>query len=237
MRATRRRLRCAADEPSHSTTDSALTPTSTRRSWNLLTPRLGSSSPRDQRTRLATGVEVREVWRAPLPAVAHHMAGSLSTSSEVFNPLKRRISRPRSRKTTTPTPTPREISVFWNCVCVRVLLSVKVAEALRMSLTPARIPMTRNGRTGKTDARRCPKTVWAMSEQDDDHQDPVDRPDDGLREPAPVAEEVDDGAHEDDARDEQQARDDRVLDGEDDPPDPRVGPLLRATSSCGRCAH
>jgi hypothetical protein len=32
-----------------------------------------------------------------------------------------------------------------------------------MSLTPARMPITRKGRTGNTEERIWPKTVWAMS--------------------------------------------------------------------------
>jgi len=73
------------------------------------------------------------------------------------------MSNPNSSDTTTPTPTPREIKVLLKFVCVNELLNVRCADELRMSRIPARMPMMRNGRTGNTDVRKCPKTVWAIS--------------------------------------------------------------------------
>jgi hypothetical protein len=61
---------------------------------------------------------------------------------------------PRSRKTTTATPTPSEMRVSLKAVWESELLRVKCADALKISRTPARIPMTRKGRTGNTEARR-----------------------------------------------------------------------------------
>src|ERR1035437_2811306 len=65
--------------------------------------------------------------------------------------------------TTTPTPSDNEIRVCEKSVPCNELPKVRRAEALKMSRTPARMPMTKKGRTGNVDVRRCAKTVRAMS--------------------------------------------------------------------------
>ncbi len=65
--------------------------------------------------------------------------------------------------TTTPTPRDKEMTVWVKLVPWSELPKVRRAEALKMSRTPARIPITRKGRTGKVDDLKCDKTVWAMS--------------------------------------------------------------------------
>jgi hypothetical protein len=65
--------------------------------------------------------------------------------------------------TTTPTPRESDIRVWLKLVPRKELPKVRRPEALKMSRTPAKMPITKKGRTGKLDVRKCARTVWAMS--------------------------------------------------------------------------
>ena len=65
--------------------------------------------------------------------------------------------------TTTPTPKDNEMRVCVKSEPCSEVPKVSRAEALKMSRTPARMPMTRKGRTGNVDDRKWANTVWAIS--------------------------------------------------------------------------
>jgi len=104
--------------------------------------------------------------------------------------------------------------VSLNSAFERVPLSVSRADALKMSRTPARMPITRKGRTGNTDGRMWPNTVWAMSRR---MMTPRCRrcADHSLGIGGPVVEKVHHVSHQHDRCDYEQAENDCVFDDDD----------------------